>query len=281
MILGFERPVAPSYGLDGTGAAWLTDVRLANGRPAQISRLQWLSTSSPEIGDYLDIQVSWATAAPVGLIATLGLSCGAGVRFEVTARRPIDGGYTYDLGGDSMTQRTVARSDGRVRHIVRFDQVELIGYQIRIYNDRNGSTWATPATALDIGEMDAFRAAELCIRPGYSDAPIQTSDLEWTLGSQPHTVARRNRRQRSVDLAPATVAELREQGLAGGSDWWRIDHAMSAYTPIISIPEYADANALHETALFGVAQDRGPVRHIAASLARYERPLVFAEAPEA
>lgn len=287
MLTGYSIPSGSSHTLDGTGASFLTDVRLANGRPGQVTRLQWLSSGSPATSQYVDLRMSWATAQAIGVILMLGLSCGAGVRVVVTARRASDPGYTFDLGGNSTTQDTVARSDGRVRHIVVPTATDpLIGIQWRIYNDLGGATWATAATVLDIGQAVGMSARALRVKPGWQDRLLEMSDLAFTLGSQPHIVARRNRRERVVELTPAQVEEVREEGL-NGTDWWRIENAIAQYQPVFTAPNYLDsagaldAAALHETGLFGIAQDRGAIRHIAAGKRWYERAITFAEAPEA
>jgi len=286
MLTGYRIPSGASYSVHGTGAAFLTDVRLANGRPAQITRLQWLSAGSPVIGDYLDLRMAWPAAQRVGVVVLLGLSCGAGVRVDVTGRRPADAGYTFALGGNAATQRTRARSDGRVRHIVAPSATdELIGLQWRIYNDRSGSTWATSASVLDIGEAVGMSAVVLEADQGWEDAIIDSSELSFTLGSQPHVVARRDRRQRSVRLIPQDLATARARGISGGTDWARLDAAMTSYAPVFSAIRWrdtsgaVDAAELHETGLYGIAAQRGGVRHLSGPW--YDRALLFQEAPEA
>lgn len=286
MLTGYSIPTAPSHTLDGTGAAFLTDVRLANGRPGQATRLQWLSAGSPATTDYVDLRMSWAAAQAIGVILLLGLTCGAGVRVVVTGRRPEDAGYTFALGGNATTQDTIARSDGRVRHIVVPTVTDaLIGIQWRIYNDRNGSTWATAATVLDIGEAVGMKAVALSIDQQWEDSLIDSSELSWTLASQPHVVPRRDRRQRLCRLVPQQLAVARASGLANGSDWAQIDAAMTGYAPVFSAARWqdgsgnVDAAELHETGLYGIAAQRGGVRHLSGPW--YDRPLVFQEAPEA
>jgi hypothetical protein len=286
MLTGYSIPSGNSFTVHGTGAAFLTDVRLANGRPAQVTRLQWLSAGSPAITDYLDLRMSWAASQSIGAVLLLGLTCGAGVRVDVTGRRPEDAGYTFALGGNAATQRTVARSDGRVRHIVAPTATDaLIGLQWRIYNDRSSSTWATAASVLDIGQAVGMGAVELEADQGWDDTLIDGSELQWTLASQPHVVARRDRRQRTVRLIPQELAIARATGLAGGTDWARLDAAMTGYSPVFSAVRWRDSNGdvdaaeLHETGLFGIAAQRGGVRHLAGPW--YDRALVFQEAPEA
>lgn len=294
MRFGFSRPSPIAFTV--SGGSFLTSVLLDNGRPRQATRVLWEADSSSdgdEITDYVDVRALWSTAQPIGVIAMLGWTCGAGVRVVVTGRRPADSAWTYDLGGNSTTQRTVARSDNRVRHIVIPSATDqLVGVQWRIYNDKNSSTWAVNGeTTLDLGEAVPMRTEELKVKPGYEDRPVENSLLRWTLGSQPHRKSRPTRRELPFELTPDQVAAIRGEGLAGGKDWSRIDAALAGYAPCMALLHYLDesgaldADALHETALFGVTTDRGALKHVPNSMpfarAMYERQMVISEAPEA
>lgn len=294
MRLGFSRPSPIAFTV--SGGSFLTSVLLDNGRPKQVTRVQWdgdVSSDGDEITDYIDVRATWSTAQPIGMIAMLGWSCGAGVRVVVTGRRPADGAWTYALGGNSTTQRTVARSDNRIRHIVIPTATDsLVGVQWRIYNDKDSSTWAVNGeTSLDLGEAVPMRTEELKVKPGYEDRPVENSLLRWTLGSQPHSKVRTTRRELPFELTPDQVAAIRGQGLASGTDWSRIDAALAGYAPCMALMHYLDesgsldADALHETALFGVTTERGALKHVANSRpyaqAMYDRQMVLSEAPEA
>lgn len=304
MLIGYDPPAA-DWVVSGTGAAFVTDVLLQNGAPAEATRVRWLSSGAPAIGQYVEIQALWPVAAPIRVLALLGLqylagadsplvysiaaALPAGVKIEVRGRRVGDPAYTYALGGNALTQRTLRLPNGSAAawFVVDADNDPLIGVAFRIYNDVNGATWADSSTFVDIGEGVINPAVEVCGRPGWSVRLVDPTQKQRTLGSQVHKVARRAYREARLQLSPATLAETRGEGLSNGQDFETIENALSGAVPAVVVPHYLgesgtfDDLELHRTALFGVAEPE-PISHVANSSARnrmYEAGWLFEEVP--
>ena len=254
MLYGYSRPAAPTYALAGTGAAFQTDIRLANGQPSEATVISWLTTGSPVIADYIDLRCSFATAITPGLVSLIKLSCPAGTKIEVTAKRPADGGYTYSLGGLSLTQRTSEAPDGRIEHLLDLaaglDPIE--GIQWRIFNDQDGSTWATASTDLSSGAADVWEAVDLDGKPGWADASTDPTTRERTLSGGIHVVPRVAFRALVVELQKGLVGKVRQNGLAQSMDWQKLRAAAAGDSRALLIIDTEDALAIQRTALFGM-----------------------------
>lgn len=254
MLYAYRRPTAPVWTVHGTGASIASDVRLDNGQPSEPTAIGWLSEGAPSTADYVDLRVAWAAEMPIRVLTLLGLSCGPGVRVDVTGRRAADAGYTYALGGNAASQRTVEQPGGRVDHIVVADAGldDLIGVQWRIYNDRNSSTWATAATDLLVGEAGPWQTVTLFGEAGWKRGRTDPSTRQRTIGGGLHVAARAAYRLLDIGLAPEWIEGVRQGGLDNGEDWETLEAAAGGDARAVVIVRRDTAAEIHRTALFGL-----------------------------
>lgn len=253
MLYGYRIPANIAWTVHGSGAAIATDLRLDNGQPSEESIITWLDESAPSSSDYVDLRADWAAPQAVRIIAVHGLSCGPGVRIDITGRRAEDGGYTFALGGNSASQRTVQLPDGRADHIVVADAGldPLIGIQLRIYNDRGGVTWADAATDLRIGEARPWSAVTLLGKAGWKRGYSDPSDHEATASGGEHTWERAGWRTLAIDMSARETAAVRAGALAQGEDWETIEALSHGRTRAIVIVRRNTPSEIHRTAIFG------------------------------
>src|SRR5690606_13263928 len=90
-------------------------------------------------------------------------------------------------------------------------------------------------------------------------------------------------RRLSVAMQPAPVGEVRMGALANGLDWYALRDALDRNSGCCVIPRYRDntgaidADSLHATALYGVAEALGEISHLGAD--HYSWNLTFEELP--
>lgn len=257
-----------------TSPEFATDVRLDNGQPGESTVITGVGTSSPSITHYIDLRASWSNAVPAWVFSLLDLvGVPSGVRIDCTGRRPADGGYTYDLGGSSIGQRTLALPDGRVRHIVIGSSSldSLNGLQWRIYNDRDGVTWANAETEIQPGEARPwsaswFERARARRRRG------RTGNRQVIHGyaGGVHVVSRLERRSLAVEIGGGQAAYY-GSGMSSGLDYEKLEAlADSASHRCLVIPRRYDsfgdfdAELVHRSALFGIASF-GDIQHPSAT----------------
>jgi hypothetical protein len=291
MLIGYYGPLTTTWAIDGTGAAFMTDVLLTNGSVGESTRIRWLS-ASPDITDYVALQCTFTTpfvpraGAMLGLeflteVSTAGdysspVTLGAGVKVEIRGKRSGDSGFPYSLGGNSLTQLSLVDPDGSTSVPWLFDDGldEIIGYEIRIFNDRNGVTWADPETFVDIGEASLRACVEVCAANGWSAQRVQTTETKRTLGQQVHRVPRPSYIRATLKLAPHNLAETRGEGLSNDMDLQKVEAALDQAFPCLFIPIYTgedgsfSASELHRTMVFGVAET-DPIAHVTNSGANH------------
>lgn len=265
-LIGYGRPDVDDiiWAISGTGASFDTDpAKLNSGRVAERTAVQWLS-GAQSLSSVLELQCTWSTPQPVRIIPLLDLAgIPAGTKIVVTGKRVGDTGFPYPLGGNSATQRTVQLADGSVGMwiICAAGNTDLIGYQVAIYNDVNGTS--SPFTAGQFiypGEIDAFRAWE---------SPANTA-IQW--GQQKYNGAAIDTRSglnqpnlRTAQLYRTWSAKLGNVdygtafGVAGAPtilDTLLVESDVCCY-----IPRWQDAAglidpvALHRHSIYGVAQN--------------------------
>lgn len=177
MFLAPNRITPTSFNLasSGAGQALLATTPwqdLFNGRPADVTRLQWINAVAG-IADHVDFQFDWATtnAQVLGAVALYGFAPDqvAGVpapdQFKIvfTGRRNADtlGTYPYALGNNSATQTTYLRDDGSTVCICILPPglTAVSGLQMSIFNNRAGGTALLANQLLSLGDI--------WISPGY------------------------------------------------------------------------------------------------------------------
>lgn len=283
--LGHKRPSSVTWTVSGTGAAIVSDTRLDNGRPADYTRIRFVSDDPPATTDYLAIRGTWATEITPKIGCLLGLGAislegspeayeaydfPTGVKVEIYGKRAIDANYDYPLGGNALTQDVVKIHDQtKCCWWVFADDLEpIIGVEIRIYND-NGSevTWANSTVHVDVGEIGIFEAIEIGVKPGYSWRWVDPTERKRTLGSQSHRVARRPYRAGEFEIAPAPHAEAFGATITSESDWqtaaWNLSRD-NACAMVLRPTDYAgvlDEIALHRESVFGECSRVGDLSH--------------------
>lgn len=294
-FIGYDRR-SPTWTLVGTGADWVGDGtpdKLNDGRPQACARLQWLSDGSPATSQYVELQGSLSGLPQVPRVAMLMAPVNTnvtplptGVKLELRGRLASGGGYTASLGGNSLNQRTVAMPGSRrgvVAMWVLDDGLgEMNGYSLRIYNDRNGSTWATSSTITDLGELVIQPAAEVCVKPGYSWGWVDPTITRRSLTSQLDVVQRVPYRTLDLGLAAATEAVVEQDGV----DWLTLQSFLLSGGDSLCFLRDSDqdgvfsSTVLHANGAFGSWREVGGREHVSNSVRRYATGMKFEEIPQ-
>lgn len=203
MKISYNRP-AIAWSLLGAGATWLSDdagAALTNGRPAAVSRLQWLS-GAQTTASILTLRGTWATAFAPGVLALLGLTLPVGTLITLAFRRPADAGYTYQA--DVASQRVVQLPDGsRCAWFVLADGLDpVIGVEYRIHNDVNGSASIAADSAVDVGEAWVGPTFVVNLRRTMQDHVIDPTVKRRSYGSQTFAAPRLPYRSVQLELVP-------------------------------------------------------------------------------
>lgn len=285
MLIGYGAPSSISWVASGVGAAFVSEVLLNNAVVTETTRLRWLSSGSPAVGQYVELQALWDTPQTVRVLAVLGLQeltgadspltytaparLPAGVRVEVFGRRLSDPGFTYDLGGNSQSERTKRLPNGSTAAAFIFDEdaEELVGLAVRIYNDASGVTWADATTYLDIGEIPFRAAVDVCGAPGVVEQLVLNRLTRQTMEAQTLVVSRRPARRVRVDLTAASLAETRGEALEDGMDLQMVEAALADTVPAILVPWWKgqdgtfSSQELHRSLIYGYAEPE-PIAHV-------------------
>jgi hypothetical protein len=255
MKISYNRP-AIAWSLLGAGAAWLSDdagAALTNGRPAAVSRLQWLS-GAQTTASILTLRGTWATAFAPGVLALLGLTLPVGTLITLAFRRPADAGYTYQA--DVASQRVVQLPDGsRCAWFVLADGLDpVIGVEYRLHNDVNGAASIAADSAFEVGEAWVGPTVEILHTADWKDVDNDPSVTKRSKGSQPFTVEVRGFRTLQAPFAIAKLAAVRGGGLAGGADQQLLRAAVRAGQRVAAVTRFDTPAEIQRTAVFGVAR---------------------------
>ncbi|MGS1128463.1 hypothetical protein ACVCL3_15820 [Rhodanobacter sp. UC4437_H4] len=277
MLISYSRPDI-TWSLIGTGATWLSDdagAALTNGRPASVSRLQWLS-GAQTTASILTMRGVWGTAFAPRVLALLGLTLPAGTLITLAFRRPADAGYTYQA--DVASQRVVQLPDGsRCAWFVLADGLDpVIGVEYRLHNDVSGSASIAAGSAIDVGEAWVGPTVEVPHGSDWRDMDNDPSVVKRSKGSQPYAVEVRGYRTLQVPFAIAKLAAVRGGGLAGGADQQVLRAAVRAGGRVAAVPRFDTPAEIQRTAIFGVARF-DPIAHLAGP--NYQSGIVVDEAP--
>jgi len=177
MKVAYSRPKDFTLTVVGTDAAIVSSpvTAITNGRPADATRLQVPSDWTGSIsGDVVILQFTRATAFTPGLVGIVGLNAldldtSAGLKFSFVGRRASDVGFTYNLGGNTALVRSYERGDGSIIALgMCADGLDpVIGIQVTIYNDQNGSANLDAAAFIDLGDFWASPATWLPLAKGW------------------------------------------------------------------------------------------------------------------
>lgn len=284
MLLAYSMPLPSAVALSGNaGSSWLTaDAGAAcyDGKPARKSRLCWCSDVVPDTADYVQVDLTIAST-PLRVCAILGLTgVPAGAVVHVYGKRPADGAATWNFGGDN-TATVVQFADGTFGawFVLPAAAAAVTKIGFRFYNDVAGDTWATAATAIDIGELVAMPAVDVPIDKGWTQQLVDPSTRATTRFSAPATNVRVPYRVLGCvfSQSPAGEAPVRFGGLANGMDWEKLAAAFAGDARCAAIPRWADSARIHATAQYGICTGIGATQHISGPFWRKE--MTFQEVP--
>lgn len=252
MLIGYSMPTVSAVGI--TGGTWLTadgGAACCDGKPARRARFEWSGGGSTS--SYAAITLTFAAAAPLRVLAALGLSVPVGTRIEFL------GPSNASLGGDTGNARTVRMPDGSVGvfAVGADDGIPDGACTVRIYNDCNGSTWATGGTVVDVGELVAMPGVDVVHGSEWSDDPQDPTQTQLTMYSQPNMVRRSSYNILDVPLVASQAAQAYGGALANGMDWVKLRTALAGTArSVVVIRSSAPVVAQYGNGRVG------PIRHL-------------------
>lgn len=263
MLIGYGQPAGIT--ITASGAAIANAAAAVDGQPSSIARITGGAGSA-------SLRADWTGAAPIRVVAALGLTCDAGTALALTGKRSGDSGYPYALGGNATTQTVVQLPDGSraAWFVLPAGNTPLVGLQLQVADGE-----------FDVGELVVMRGVEVKITKDWTAERIDPSLRSRTIGSQINTVRRRSYRRLSCQFSMATLAEVRGGGL-GGIDWELLEAAVQGAERCVAIPRRLgvggalDPSELHRTAVYGMCALSG-TRHLAGPW--YSKGATFEEAP--
>lgn len=188
-------------GITWSGPTFLTsDDALTDGKPARSTRVEFEGGS---LTDYVALVGVWSTPTIIrGAVIVFDRNVPSGAKIEIRGKQLADPGYTYLLGGNALTQRTIERDDGTIAAAFAFDEdvAAIVGLEIRVFDDANGVTYA--GGYIDIGEVFFGQGTEVNIRREVNDGIEDPTERSYTLGNQPDVVQRKWARTVDVDVCP-------------------------------------------------------------------------------
>ena len=270
-------------GIAWTGPTYLTSTDAMNdGKPARATRVEFAGGA---IGNSVSPVATWPTAKVIrGGWLIIDRGGVAGIKIEVRGKRPADGGYTYVLGGNALTQRTVERDDGTIAIAWAFDDGldAIIGLEFKIFDDANGAVWVDDY--FDIGEVFFGEGTEVNIRREFSHELDDPTIVEHSIGNQPHVVERKRAEIIGIDICPVTwddaymsgdsLRRLRER-LVGGKDCAII---VAFREPATGSAGAIDYDVVQATTWFGKCTELGTLRSVSEG-ARWAMEMTFRESP--
>ncbi|MEW5833661.1 MAG: hypothetical protein AB1832_01235 [Pseudomonadota bacterium] len=281
MLISYTRPNPIAWSLIGAGAAFVTDDAggaLTNGRPAEATRLQWL-TGAQTTGSIFTLRGTWGTAVVPRVVGLVGLTLPAGTLITLAFRRPADAGYTYLA--DVPSQRVTQLPDGsRCAWFVLDAGLDpVIGVEYRIANDVDGAASIAADSTFDIGEAWVGPAVDIPHESGWGRGLTDPTTLRRSKGSQLFGREQRAWRTLQVRFTVTTVDEVAGGALANGEDWELVEAQLRAGASCVAIPRWSGITAdyLQRNALFAAATQQGAVQNSAGAL--YGRDYTFEEIP--
>ncbi len=162
MLIAYDIPIDWTYSVSG-GTLVTDGDAMCDHSPASYSRITW-PTGDQTTGTTCVISAARSTAFVPRVGYLLGLrGVGAGQKVEIKGKRAEDSGYTYALGGNALTQKTVEFADGSIGcwWVFDADLDEIVGWAVTAYNDFGGSVLLAAEDAIDVGECNVAPAAEI------------------------------------------------------------------------------------------------------------------------
>lgn len=297
MLISYSRP-AITWAIAGTGASFITDSSaLTNGRPADATRIQWLSGAQTTAST---VTLTGTLATPISarlagfLLPNIPTAIPDGVKVTVSGK--LSGGAVA-LNGNSTSTRTALLPNGAAASWWVFPAATIDTIIVTIYNDRNGSTWATAGQYVDLGEIWVGKGADFQIA---NDLQVDNqggllqrqshNNQAWPLAVQPFRVA-------TVNLSPMTETVAIGPN-AAQDDFQTVLNAISTAQSAVIVPAYLsraygpsqngtppptittatiNQQRLTRTAMLGVVNQ--PIKFQGNGDQYFTSPIVFGESP--
>lgn len=232
MLIGYSMPPATAA---ITGGTWLTadgGAACCDGKPGRRARLQWGAGNTT--ANFVAITLALAVPAFARVFGLLGSTLPSGVRVEFVG--PAGGSL-----GAGTDVRTAAMPDGTTAAWGIGDGAAAVSTVIvRIYNDRDGATWANSGTIIDLGELVAMPAVTLGIGDGWGVETVDPSSIARTRGGQVNVARQSAYRVLTARIAGLPTSSARGGGLANGMDLSSLAAALRGGARCCAIPQYRD-----------------------------------------
>lgn len=192
MFVGHSRP-SGTWSISGTGAAIVSaPENLDDGRPDSVCALTWL-TGTQNTSSVLRLRLDWTSGAIVPrLVGLSNITLPVGTKVTASFRRSGDppGDYSYTPTAYNGTQRVVEGPAGeRTAWILLPDgATAVIGAEIQIWNDVNGSASIVAAAPFYIGEAWVSSGTDVPIAINPQIQPMDPTVNNWSTANQPYTV---------------------------------------------------------------------------------------------
>lgn len=212
MFVGHSRP-SGTWTISGTGAAVVSGIdNIDDGRPDTLTALTWL-TGTQTTSSVLRLRCDWTDAIVPRLVGLSNITLPAGTKITASFRRASDtaGTYPYTPTAYNATQRIVEGPAGeRTAWIMLPDgATPVIGCEIQIWNDVDGSASIAAATPFYIGEAWVSAGDDVKIATQPQIQPVDPTASNWSTTNQPYTVPGTPYRQFQFSLATDSVTGWR------------------------------------------------------------------------
>ena len=278
MKLGYNLPTDWSYSI--ASGAWVggdagNPAYLHNRKPAESSYFTWSAGSQTTSST-----VSWTATRDGEFVASVGALLGSslpeGTKVVLLGKRTIDGDYTYDLGGNSQSQRLVTMLDGTTGCVWEFAEGldAITAYRLVAYNDVNGAASIVAETQFKHGEIIVCPALKIPTGKSPSERWIMPGQELRTLSAQATKTARSPYRE-----VTARGVETPDGWSAGGAQAVQAQLARDPFTLMVVYDSCEDYDRIQKTSVFGLVSGLG----IGAVTYQYQAPdeIKVAEVPAA
>ncbi len=222
MLISYSMPKIGSVGL--LGGVWLTPdggAACYDGSPARRARVLW--GAGTDLTSHIDITLNFAAPTLLRVFALLGSTLPPGVRLSFFG----PGGSSF--GGMTADLITSYQADGTVGAwaVADADTFSDASLTVRIYNDRNGSPWATNTTVIDIGELWGAPAVEVAHAADWGGDLQDPTETTRTIMGQPNSVRRSSYNALDIPLVATGADQVYGSGLENGMSLVKLRAALS------------------------------------------------------
>ncbi len=274
MLIAHSRPpdiafALTDYGSGASGAAWLTDVALATGRPGQVTRGTWCS-SGALITRGIQVTASFAAGCVPRFVGLFGTNLPAGLSCTLLARATGAGSFAVSL--TNYQQRIVELPSGA--RLVLFVQPATFttacdAVALVFLNDVAGATALAPSAEFELGEIFVGAGDDIEIETDWGLEEIDPTVVDRSESQQPFV--QRGTPRTDLTFTPSNRDETELFGDASAlsaTDWQELASKLNRGKLAVFVPRYKDlARAyspqnLHRTAVLGTMTKHPGLRHL-------------------